>query len=42
MSAKFKVSRRSFLRVAGVGSGALVFGSYLTPALQAQGLIHNL
>jgi isoquinoline 1-oxidoreductase beta subunit len=42
MSAKFKVSRRDFLRAAGVGSGALVFGSYLTPALQAQGLIHNL
>jgi isoquinoline 1-oxidoreductase subunit beta len=42
MSANFKVSRRSFLQAAGVGSGALVFGSYLTPALQAQGLIHNL
>ncbi|MBV8546682.1 MAG: xanthine dehydrogenase family protein molybdopterin-binding subunit [Acidobacteria bacterium] len=37
-----KVNRRDFLRAAGVGSGALVFGSYLTPALQAQGLIHNL
>jgi isoquinoline 1-oxidoreductase subunit beta len=42
MSAKFKVTRRSFLQAAGVGSGALVFGSYLAPALQAQGLIHNL
>src|SRR4051794_19232466 len=42
MSAKFKVSRRSFLKAAGVGSGAVVFGSYLAPALQAQGLIHNL
>jgi isoquinoline 1-oxidoreductase subunit beta len=42
MSAKYKVSRRSFLKAAGVGSGALVFGSYLAPALQAQGLIHNL
>jgi isoquinoline 1-oxidoreductase beta subunit len=42
MSTKFRVSRRDFLRAAGVGSGALVFGSYLTPALQAQGLIHNL
>jgi isoquinoline 1-oxidoreductase beta subunit len=42
MSAKSKVSRRSFLKAAGVGSGAVVFGSYLTPALQAQGLIHNL
>jgi isoquinoline 1-oxidoreductase beta subunit len=42
MSTKFKVNRRDFLRTAGVGTGALVFGSYLTPALQAQGLIHNL
>jgi isoquinoline 1-oxidoreductase beta subunit len=42
MSAKFRVNRRDFLRTAGVGTGALVFGSYLTPALQAQGLIHNL
>ena len=42
MSAKFKVSRRSFLQAAGVGTGAMVFGSYLTPALQAQGLINNL
>lgn len=42
MSAKFKVSRRAFLRTAGVGTGAVVFGSYLTPSLQAQGLIHNL
>jgi isoquinoline 1-oxidoreductase beta subunit len=42
MSAKVKVSRRSFLQAAGVGSGALLLGSYLTPALQAQGLIHNL
>jgi isoquinoline 1-oxidoreductase beta subunit len=42
MSAKFKVSRRSFLQAAGVGSGAVVFGSYLTPVLQAQGLISNL
>ncbi|HEV7429378.1 MAG TPA: molybdopterin cofactor-binding domain-containing protein [Thermoanaerobaculia bacterium] len=42
MSNKFNVTRRSFLQAAGVGSGALVFGSYLTPALQAQGLIHNL
>ena len=42
MSAKFRVTRRDFLRAAGVGSGALVLGSYLTPALQAQGLIHNL
>src|SRR3954454_18161447 len=42
MSAKFKASRRSFLKAAGVGSGAVVFGSYLTPSLQAQGLIHNL
>ena len=42
MSAKFKVSRRSFLQAAGVGTGAVVFGSYLTPVLQAQGLISNL
>lgn len=42
MSAKFKVSRRAFLRTAGVGTGAVVFGSYLTPSLQAQGLIQNL
>ncbi|HEV7571813.1 MAG TPA: twin-arginine translocation signal domain-containing protein, partial [Thermoanaerobaculia bacterium] len=42
MSAKLKVTRRSFLQAAGVGSGALVLGSYLTPALQAQGLINNL
>ncbi|HEX7150261.1 MAG TPA: molybdopterin cofactor-binding domain-containing protein [Thermoanaerobaculia bacterium] len=42
MSARFKVSRRDFLRTAGVGAGALVFGSYLTPSLQAQGLIGNL
>lgn len=42
MSTKFKVSRRAFLQTAGVGAGAVVFGSYLTPALQAQGLIHNL
>src|SRR5438876_7856159 len=41
-SSKYKVSRRAFLRAAGVGGGALVFGSYLTPSLQAQGLIHNL
>ncbi len=42
MSKKFKVSRRAFLQTAGVGAGAVVFGSYLTPALQAQGLISNL
>lgn len=42
MSTKFKVSRRAFLRTAGVGTGAVVFGSYLTPSLQAQGLIRNL
>jgi isoquinoline 1-oxidoreductase beta subunit len=42
MSKKFTVSRRAFLRTAGVGGGALVFGSYLTPSLQAQGLIQNL
>ncbi len=42
MSAKYRVSRRAFLRAAGVGTGAVVFGSYLTPTLQAQGLIHNL
>src|SRR3954452_6704025 len=42
MSAKFKVSRRSFLKAAGVGGGAVVFGSYLIPTLQAQGLISNL
>jgi isoquinoline 1-oxidoreductase beta subunit len=42
MSTKFRVNRRDFLRTAGVGTGALVFGSYLTPALQAQGLIQNL
>jgi len=42
MSTTFKATRRDFLRAAGVGSGALVFGSYLTPSLQAQGLIHNL
>jgi len=42
MSKKYDVSRRSFLKAAGVGSGALVFGSYLAPTLQAQGLIHNL
>jgi len=38
----YKVNRRDFLRAAGVGSGAVVFGSYLTPSLQAQGLIRNL
>ena len=38
----YQVTRRDFLRAAGVGTGALVFGSYLTPSLQAQGLIHNL
>lgn len=37
-----RVTRRDFLRAAGVGTGALVFGSYLTPALEAQGLIHSL
>ena len=42
MSTIYRVTRRDFLRAAGVGTGALVFGSYLTPALQAQGLIHNL
>jgi len=42
MSDGIKVTRRDFLRVAGVGTGALVFGAYLTPSLQAQGLIHNL
>ncbi len=42
MSTRFKVSRRDFLRTAGVGAGALVFGSYLTPSLEAQGLIQNL
>jgi isoquinoline 1-oxidoreductase beta subunit len=42
MSTRFKVTRRDFLRAAGVGSGAMVFGSYLTPSLQAQGLIQNL
>jgi isoquinoline 1-oxidoreductase beta subunit len=42
MSGRFKVSRRDFLRTSGVGAGALVFGSYLTPSLQAQGLIRNL
>src|SRR5262245_10907047 len=42
MSTKSKVSRRAFLRAAGVGTGAVVFGSYLTPSLQAQGLIQNL
>lgn len=42
MSDRLNVSRRTFLHAAGVGGGAMVFGSYLTPALQAQGLIHNL
>jgi isoquinoline 1-oxidoreductase beta subunit len=42
MSDIFRVTRRDFLRAAGVGTGALVFGSYLTPSLQAQGLIRNL
>lgn len=42
MSAKRKVSRRAFLQTAGVGAGAVVFGSYLIPTLQAQGLISNL
>ncbi|MEA2464815.1 MAG: isoquinoline 1-oxidoreductase subunit beta [Acidobacteriota bacterium] len=42
MSTRFRVSRRDFLRASGVGAGALVFGSYLTPSLQAQGLIRNL
>jgi len=42
MSKKFKVSRRSFLKAAGVGGGAVVFGSYLIPTLQAQGIISNL
>ncbi len=42
MSTTYRVTRRDFLRAAGVGTGALVFGSYLTPSLQAQGLIHNL
>jgi len=42
MSTRLKVSRRAFLQTAGVGAGAVAFGSYLTPALQAQGLISNL
>jgi isoquinoline 1-oxidoreductase subunit beta len=42
MSTSFKATRRDFLRAAGVGSGAMFFGSYLVPSLQAQGLIHNL
>jgi len=42
MSAIFRVTRRDFLRAAGVGSGALVFGSCLTPSLQAQSLIYKL
>ena len=39
---RFTATRRDFLRAAGVGTGAMVFGQYLTPSLQAQGLIHNL
>jgi isoquinoline 1-oxidoreductase beta subunit len=39
---RFETTRRGFLRAAGVGSGAFLFGSYLTPSLQAQGLIQNL
>jgi isoquinoline 1-oxidoreductase beta subunit len=42
MSTKHKVSRRAFLQAAGVGTGAVVFGSYLVPTLQAQGLISKL
>ncbi len=42
MSTKYRVSRRAFLQAAGVGTGAVVFGSYLTPALQAQGLISKI
>lgn len=42
MSDNVKVTRRDFLRAAGVGTGALVFGAYLTPSLDAQGLIGNL
>ncbi|HXA15389.1 MAG TPA: molybdopterin cofactor-binding domain-containing protein [Thermoanaerobaculia bacterium] len=42
MSTKYKVSRRAFLQAAGVGTGAVVFGSYLIPTLQAQGLISKL
>jgi isoquinoline 1-oxidoreductase subunit beta len=38
----FTTTRRDFLRVAAAGGGAFAFGSYLTPSLQAQGLIHNL
>jgi hypothetical protein len=38
----FQTTRRGFLRAAGIGGGAFAFGSYLTPALHAQGLIQNL
>src|SRR6266704_3281714 len=31
MSAIFRVTRRDFLRSAGLGTGALVFGFYLSP-----------
>ena len=31
MSTIFKVTRRDFLRAAGVGTGAVVFGCYISP-----------
>jgi isoquinoline 1-oxidoreductase beta subunit len=42
MSAIFRVTRRDFLRSAGLGAGAIVFGSYIAPPLQAAGLVENL
>ena len=42
MSDALKLSRRDFLRAAGVGTGAFVFGAYLTPTLEAQGLLRGL
>jgi isoquinoline 1-oxidoreductase beta subunit len=38
----FRVTRRNFLRTAGIGGGALVFGAYFAPAAEAQGLVENL
>jgi isoquinoline 1-oxidoreductase beta subunit len=41
-AALYRVTRRDFLRHTGVGAGALVFGSYLSPSLHAAGLTEKL
>ena len=38
----FRVTRRDFLRSAGVGAGAVVFGSYISPSLFAAGFTEKL